>query len=287
MTTTTVGTRLGALRVRTVGSGPPALLWHSLFVDSTTWCRVEEALAGMRRLVLVDGPAHGANGPVRRRFDLNDCPDVAVDVLDHLGIDEPVDWLGNAWGGHVGIMFAAAYPHRIRTLVAIGAPTHALTSAERRRIELLSVLYRIGGPAPVLKPLVGSLLGPDTWTTDPQGAAIVADAFRRADRRGMHAAIRGFSLARPDLTSTLAQIAAPTLLTTGVDDPMWTAASAASAVADLRDGALAILPGAGHVGPLLQAAPAVIDLVTAFWREPGAAVAGRRGRAATGSPKGI
>ena len=35
--TATVATRLGPLRVQTVGSGPPAVLWHSLFVDSTTW----------------------------------------------------------------------------------------------------------------------------------------------------------------------------------------------------------------------------------------------------------
>lgn len=277
MTTTTVDTRLGALRVRMVGSGPPALLWHSLFVDSTTWRRVAEPLAGMRQLVLVDGPAHGGNGPARGRFSLHDCPDVAIDVLDHLDIDEPVDWLGNAWGGHVGVMFAAAHPHRCRSLVAISAPVHPLTSAERRKIALLSVLYRLGGPAPVVKPLVNALLGPDTWSTDPEGAAIVADAFRRADRRSMYAAIRSLSLARPDLTSTLAQITTPTLLTTGVDDSMWTAANAESAVTHLRNGALAILPGAGHIGPLLQAAPAVVDLVTAFWHDPNAAMAQRHG----------
>ena len=43
-------------------------------------------------------------------FTLDDCVGAAVDVLDQLGIDEPVDWLGNAWGGHVGILFAAAHP---------------------------------------------------------------------------------------------------------------------------------------------------------------------------------
>ena len=28
---------------------------------------------------------------------------------------EPVDWVGNAWGGHVGIVFAATWPDRCRT----------------------------------------------------------------------------------------------------------------------------------------------------------------------------
>lgn len=45
-------------------------------------------------------------------------------------------------------------------------------------------------------------------------------------------------------------------------------AAAQAAAAHLRNGALAILPGSGHIGPLLQAAPDVVALVTAFWRDP-------------------
>ena len=45
---TMVPTRLGDLRVETCGSGPPAVLWHSLFVDSTTWERVREPLCCVR-----------------------------------------------------------------------------------------------------------------------------------------------------------------------------------------------------------------------------------------------
>ena len=93
---TQVHTRLGPLHVQTVGSGPPAVLWHSLFADSTTWIRVARPLAAARRLVLIDGPAHGDNPPVPHRFTLDDCAGAAADVLDHFGIDQPVDWLGNA-----------------------------------------------------------------------------------------------------------------------------------------------------------------------------------------------
>jgi pimeloyl-ACP methyl ester carboxylesterase len=274
---TSIPTRLGPLHVQTVGSGPPALLWHSLFVDSTTWTRVQQPLAARRRLLLIDGPAHGHNPPVPHRFSLEDCVGVALDVLDHLGVDEPVDWLGNAWGGHVGILFAATHPNRCRSLAAIGAPVHALSPADRRRTVLLRWLYRLAGPVPPLvNLLVDALLGPRARTKDPQGAALVADAFRRADRRGMHAAIGWLSLGRPDLTPVLDRIATPTLLTTGTNDPMWTTGSARGAAAHLANGALVILPGAGHVGPLLQAAPAVVDLVGAFWRDPAATVARHR-----------
>jgi pimeloyl-ACP methyl ester carboxylesterase len=243
VTATTVPTRLGPLHVQTLGSGPPAVLWHSLFVDSTTWVRVRQPLAAERRLVLIDGPAHGHNPPVDRRFTLDDCAGAAADVLDHLGIGEPADWLGNAWGGHVGIVFAAAYPGRCRTLTAIGAPVHALTAPERWRIALLASLYRICGPVrPLVNPLVDALLGPRARTGDPEGAAIVAGAFRRAGRRGMYAAIRWLSLGRPDLTPVLDTIGTPTLLTTGAHDPMWTSSNARAAADHLTQGSCSFSP---------------------------------------------
>lgn len=281
---TTIPTRLGPLHVQTIGAGPPALLWHSLFVDSTTWTRVQQPLAATRRLLLIDGPAHGHNPPVAHRFTLDDCVGAAADVLDHLGVDQPVDWLGNAWGGHVGILFAAAHPNRCRSLAAIGAPVHALSPADRRRTVLLRRLYRLAGPVPPLvNLLVDALLGPHARTEDPQGAALVADAFRRADRHGMHAAIGWLSLARPDLTPVLDRLDTPTLLTTGANDPMWTTGNARAAAAHLTNGALVILPGAGHVGPLLQAAPDLVHLVTTFWSDPAASVAHHRSVTATGS----
>jgi pimeloyl-ACP methyl ester carboxylesterase len=54
----------------------------------------------------------------------------------------------------------------------------------------------------------------------------VADAFRRADRRGMQAAIGWLSPGRPDLTPMLDRLQVPTLLSTGEHDPMWTVGSA-------------------------------------------------------------
>ncbi len=272
-----VTTRLGPLNVRMTGTGPTALLWHSLFVDSTTWVRIEQPLAAERRLLLVDGPCHGANPPLTRPFTLDDCVGAAADVLNHFDVDQPVDWLGNAWGGHVGILFASTFPDRCRSLVAIGAPVHALGPADRRRTMLLAALYRVAGPRPVVNPLVDALLGPRARIADPEGATIVAQAFRRAKRRGMSAAIRWLSLRRPDLTPVLDCLDTPTLLTTGVSDPMWTTTNARAAAAHLPRGALVILPGEGHIGPLLQAAPAVIKLVTAFWRDPDTTLAAQRG----------
>ncbi|MGS0684430.1 alpha/beta fold hydrolase [Nakamurella sp. GG22] len=271
-----ITTRVGPLNVQTIGSGPPAVLWHSLFVDSTTWDRLLPRLATDRRLVLVDGPNHGANPRRKIRFSLADCVGAAEDVLGHFGIDDPVDWLGNAWGGHVGIMFAAANPSRCRTLMTIGAPVHALTAQERRRVQMLSALYFVAGPRPVLRPLVDALVGAAARVEDPDAAAIVANAFERPGRLGMYDAIRWLSLTRPNLTSVLEGLDVPTVLATGQDDPMWTVQAARAAAVHLPQGTMTILPGAGHVGPLLHRTPAAGELISAFWHDPNGTIATHR-----------
>lgn len=47
-----IASRVGTLHVRQTGSGPTAVLWHSLFVDSASWRRVEPRLSEDRRLIL-------------------------------------------------------------------------------------------------------------------------------------------------------------------------------------------------------------------------------------------
>jgi pimeloyl-ACP methyl ester carboxylesterase len=108
------------------------VLWQSLFVDSTTWNLLVAPLAPERRLVIIEGPDHGGSPPVRHPFTLDDRAGAAVDVLDHLGIREPVNWVGNAWSGQAGTLFAAAHPDRCLSLIALGAPVRTRSDADRR-----------------------------------------------------------------------------------------------------------------------------------------------------------
>jgi pimeloyl-ACP methyl ester carboxylesterase len=204
---------------------------------------------------------------VTRRFTLDECAGAALDVLDHLGITEPIDWVGNAWGGHVGVLFAAAHPQRCQSLVTIGTPVHALAPSERRRISALVTLYRLVGPVgPLVKAVERGLLSPQTRATDPDAVRLVSDALRRADRRGMHTAMLSVMLARPDLTPVLSDIAAPTLIITGDELPVLTPSDARAAAAKLPHGAAAVIGGTRHLAPL-EAAAAVVELVVEFWRD--------------------
>ncbi len=263
-----VATGLGRLHVRQAGSGAPAVLWHSLFVDSTSWGGLVDALAAHRRVIVVDGPAHGRSEHVDHDFTLDDCATTATEVLDELDIAEPVDWVGNAWGGHVGIVLAAARPERVRTLTTIGTPVQPLGRVERlTRILPLVQLYRVVGPVrPLVAAVSDALLGSQAVAAEPERTAQVMAAFRNAHRPSMLHAMRSVMLDRGDLADRLPRIAAPTLMLAAADDTMdWSPADAEAAARTMPDGRAATLRGSGHVAPLLLDQEAVERAVVAFW----------------------
>jgi len=262
---TQVQTRLGSLVVRVRGDGPPGVLWHSLFVDERSWQRVEEALARDRRLVIITGPGHGASPDPGRRYSVDDCAAAVVDVLAALGIAEPVDWVGNAWGGHVGVVFASTWPDRCRTLVTLGTPIQAYRRSEQIMFRLLLAVYRLVGMVGFLSSgILDTLLSPRTRANDPEAVALVLECLRTMKRRGLANAMESISLGRPDLTERLAAIRCPTLFVTGSDHSGWTAEQATAKSRLLAAGSVAVVPDTAYLTPF-EAPEATIGLVRQLW----------------------
>jgi pimeloyl-ACP methyl ester carboxylesterase len=260
-----VETRLGSLAVRVRGNGPVAVLWHSLFVDERTWNRVEENLARERRLVIITGPGHGASADPGRRYNMDECAEAAADVLASLDVGESVDWVGNAWGGHVGVVFAARWPERCRTLVTLGAPIQSYTLFERLSYWIQLPLVRLFGPVGFIGTGIRDvLLSAATRAQDPEADALVLDCLRGMNRAALVNAFISISLRRPDLTSRLAHIRCPTLFVTGSDHSGWTPEQALAASRLLADGATEVIPNAAYLIPL-EAPDRTVQLVSDFW----------------------
>lgn len=260
-----IDTAVGRLKVTATGTGTTAVLWHSLFVDERSWQRLAAQLAQDRRLIMVTGPGHGESDDPGRRYDLLQCARAAEGVLDALGVAGPVDWVGNAWGGHVGIRFATAYPSRIRSLVTIGTPVQSLATAEQARTRFLLLVHRLLGPTGFLADaVVDTLLSARTRASDPEAVAIVRSSFVGADRGRLRNAVASISLHREDLAALLPGITVPTLMITGEQHSGWTPAQSAAAVATMPDGRAAVVADAAYLAPLEQP-EAVLDLIRAFW----------------------
>jgi pimeloyl-ACP methyl ester carboxylesterase len=129
-----------------------------------------------------------------------------------------LDWVGNAWGGHVGVTFATTSPARCRTLVTQGTPVQAYRAPERVQALLLLLLYRLLGPVRFIQNgVVDTMLSPRTRAEDPAAVRRVRDCLVHADRAKLSNAVVSISLRRPDLSQFLRRVSAPTLFITGTD----------------------------------------------------------------------
>jgi len=263
-----VSTDLGRLHVRCTGTGQPVVLFHSLFVDSNSWSPLVGALAHNRTIYTIDAPSHGRSEAVDRDFGFDELVAAAQQALDRFGLTEPVDWVGNALGGHIGIHLAAAEHPRLRTLTTIGTPVQAFTLGEKiTKGWPLVQMYRMTGPNRFLmKQLSDALLGSEVVAAHQDQAAAVMAAFAEADRSGMWHAMRSTMLRRSGVEELLPHISIPTLVISARDDVMgWRPDEARQTCAKIPDCRVEEVGGGGHVAPLLLEPDRIARLLTEFW----------------------
>jgi pimeloyl-ACP methyl ester carboxylesterase len=267
-----VDTRLGALSVRRVGHGAPTVLWSSMFVDSHTWDRMLPLLlagAPGREYVLIDPPGLGRSDPLQRRTTMSEAADAARDALGALGVRGPVDWVGNAFGGHVGYELATD-ASAVRSFVAISAPTEPVPAHLRRKIALLHPLLRVAGPIrPVEKAVVAAMLT-DASAQDTGILRVVLESLARPTRRSMSYALRSFIIDRSDVSDRLARLAAPSMFVASDDRGDWSPDDAQRAAARAPDARSLTISAARTLIPLEQ--PGVLAAaILAFWNDIDAA----------------
>lgn len=262
--TTRVTTRLGALHVRLVGHGRPTVLWPSMFVDSHTWDLLLPHLQTDRLYVLVDGPGLGLSEPLARRSSIDEAALAAIDLLHALGIDEPVDWVGNAFGGHTGFKLATR-PGVLRSLVAVSSPSEALPPDLRRQVRMLHpVLRTLGAVGPVRSAVLAAMLT-DASRDDESVRSIVVESLGRPTRRSLSRALVSFVLDRQDVTAELTDIVVPSLFVASDDRGDWRPEDAAAAADRTRGAHVTTIAGARTLVPL-ERPRALADELHAFWR---------------------
>jgi pimeloyl-ACP methyl ester carboxylesterase len=258
-----IATELGWLDARVV-AGPPqvAVLWHSMFTDSRSWARVVDDLREKRTLVLVDGWSFGVDNFIDR------CVQGAVAVISQVQNEltaGPVDWLGSAWGGHVGLQLAATRPELVRSLITVSTPVQAASPSMRRQVRLLLPLYRaIGMRGPVRQGLLDGMLTDHTRRTDPEAVDALIAPMSRSNRGAITRTAHSGVLNRTDLAWAAARVGCPTLMIATDDRGEWSPSECAETTATMKDARSAVLTGSRAL-PSLERPTELAALVTDFW----------------------
>jgi pimeloyl-ACP methyl ester carboxylesterase len=119
-----IKTPMGDIAYEERGSGPPALFVHGVFLNGYLWRNVVDRVADVRRCIAIDLLAHGATKtPEDSDLSFPAQAEMLEAFCEALSLEQ-VDLVGNDSGGGIAQIFAAHYPHRLRSLTLTNCDVH-------------------------------------------------------------------------------------------------------------------------------------------------------------------
>ena len=241
------------LRYKVEGQGPPLLLLHSHFYTMRMWQPWIDELAGDFTLIRYDLTSHGLTGPdPTDDYSRQRGIELALGLLDHLGLNK-VSVAGSSTGGALAWYRAANAPERVNKLILINAPGMPRVTNKYMERELPDwggyVLYLL--PEALFKPFLQAPVADKSLITDEMVHEFHQMYRREGNRLAEFQRLLGWE--KGDITPTLAQIRAPTLIMWGEDNPQLPVEHVGQyqqALTNAEQVETRVYPGIGHVIPL-------------------------------------
>lgn len=244
------------------GRGPVVLLVHGFPLDHRMWSAQCEALEGRYRVVAPDLRGFGGTPATPGTITTDQFADDLADLLDALGVREPICYCGLSMGGYIGWSFVRRHRRRLAALVLCDTRSAADTpEVARGRLQLASTVLSRGSDE-LVDAMIPRLVDGATPGRQPEVIAALTSMIRTADPEGIAAALRGMAgrVAADDLLST---IDVPTLALVGASDAITPPAEMRALAAAITGARLVEVPQAGHMAPLEN--PAVTNRELLAW----------------------
>ncbi len=195
-----------------------------------------------RHVEAPDLPGHGGSSDLPTTFES------VTSLIEWLAAGEPPVLIGYSMGGRLALRYALERPVERLVLISAGPGIGDAAAREERRQsdERLAATLTDDGTAGFV----------DQWLANPMFAGLGRrhEIWRAVDRetrllnsaKGLASALVDFGQGtQPYLGDRLFDLAVPTLIVAGADDPKYVAI-AGSMHAAIKDSQLAIIEGAGH-----------------------------------------
>ncbi|CAN5646788.1 alpha/beta fold hydrolase [soil metagenome] len=235
------------LHVRESGAGLPVLLLHGFPLSSDMWRETMDRAGESWRMIAPDLRGHGASEVT----DDASMPRLArdqVELLDLLGIAEPVVVVGLSMGGYVALEMGRRYPERVRALALVDTRAEADSpdAAETRRTTAERVLRE--GSGGLADAMAGKMFSPST----PDALrSLWRERMAATPPAGVAAALHGMA-DRSDSRDVLSEWRKPLLVVVGEDDQITPPEMARGMHHTVSGSRLEVIPRAGHLPPVEQ-----------------------------------
>lgn len=223
------------------GTGPAVLLGPSLGTTGELWRELAADLSQDHRVVSLDLRGHGRSPVPPGPYTVEGLAADVVATADELGLDR-FAYVGLSIGGAVGQVLGLDHSDRLSSLVLCStAPVFGAAATWTDR----AAQVRRDGLEPLVDATTERWFTPAYRSAQPDRVAWVMDMFRATPVEGYAGCCE--ALAAYDVTDRLGQVAVPTRVVAGADDP-GTPPQVGRLIADSVPGAdLVVLEGAAHI----------------------------------------
>lgn len=256
------------------GEGPPVLFVHAYPLDRSVWAN-QLPIDGYRSIA-VDLPGFGESGDLAAgdAFEMSRYAESLVQVLDRLGVADPIVYVGVSMAGYIGWELFRTIPGRVRAAVLCCTKAAADTPEfAAKRLSVAEKVLREGSDA--VTATARTLLGETSRERRPELESTLRALIRGTSPRAIAAAQRGMAVRR-DQRDLLPTITMPVQLIAGEEDGFSPPEEMKSWATFLPNVHFAVIPEAGHL-PMMEAPDQFRAVLMRFLREIDQSPANRRG----------
>jgi pimeloyl-ACP methyl ester carboxylesterase len=244
------GERIYYYAAGTRGGGDPIVLIHGFPTSSHVWFDVVPKLPAGHRVIVIDLPGFGRSDPPTILPGRMDGHAVRVSLLLQLLQVERACVVGHGTGGSIAQM-VALFPHQVSALGIIGCGLSAFPPLNGSRLSALAPIVRYS-PSWLWQPVAQHEIA--RGYVDADRGKRSADVFLRPFQglRGSQRFARQFAELRGDahlMESVASQIAIPTAILAGRDDPFVSIEAAKTLHASIPGSTLRICDSQRHFLP--------------------------------------
>src|SRR5688500_12004506 len=231
------------------GTGTPLVLLHGFPLDSRIWREQIAGLSDRFRVITPDLRGFGqskSNEPFTMESLADDVHALLAD-LQAL----PCILGGLSMGGYVALAYAKKYPTDLRGLALIDTKAEGDTAEGKAGREKMIELARSQGTKAVAEQMMPKMLAPDADKTRPQVKRELDQIMNAQTPLTIEHALAAMR-DRPDLVTSLASIAMPTLVIVGEHDAITPPTGAEKMNKAIPKSTYVVVRGAGHMSPMEQ-----------------------------------
>lgn len=231
------------------GSGPPIVFLHAFPLTHEMWQTQFETLQNEYSIVAPDLRGFGGTSSFEGTASIEQMARDVNDLLDALGISEPIVLCGLSMGGYAALNFTHHYPQRLRGLVLCDTRAEADTDEAKEKRNANIEFVKQNGAAALVEKVLPALLGETTRRENSELVEQVREWGSAAPVSTLVAALEALR-DRTDATPWLSQIKVPTLLIFGEEDALAPTAVIETLHNGITGSKLEKIPQAGHLSNL-------------------------------------